>query len=162
MKLLGLSSAIYLISAISTINCQPVYTGNGSVSSNYSVSLKTGTPSLTLTYTVDTNYEPAVINYQLNLQSLDVSAWGVNGASGAGMYMGMGVGKSSYVDTDYVWCRYTFTNRATDALICNDAYVNVNSSVSNDTSNDIYNVTSVSPASYVRTTRSTATANFIV
>lgn len=141
---------------------QPTYYGNGTVSSTNSLALKTGTPSLTLTYSVNTNYVPAVINYQLSLQNLDVSAWGVTGNAGSGMYMGFGVGKANYSDTDYLWCRYTFTNRATDALICNDAYVDSKSVAANDTQNDLYNVTSTSPASYVRTSKSTATANFVV
>lgn len=155
MKALSIMATMYGI-----ISAEPYYVGNGTVSSTYTTSLKTGTPSLTLTHSVDTNYEPAVIKFQLSLASLDVSAWGTSATSGYGMYMGIGLGKSSMTDVDYIWCRYTFTNRATDALICNDAYADVNSTVSNDTSNDLYNVTSTSPASYVRTSKSAATATF--
>jgi hypothetical protein len=136
---------------------QPYYnsTSNNSISANFSINLKTASPTYTLTYTVDSRYTPAVVNYQLNLQSFDVSSWGVNGTGGYGMYLGLGLGSTDMDDAHLVLCRYQFTNAKTDAFYCNDA-TSTHNVVSNSTSNNLYNVTTVYPVNYVRTASSAA------
>lgn len=77
------------------------------------------------------------------------------------MYFGIAVGTDEMEHSDIGMCRYAFTNRATDAFVCNDTNVDENYQIWNDTSNDLYNYTTVSPLSYVRTATTAATTNFI-
>jgi hypothetical protein len=96
------------------------------------------------------------------LQALNVSTWGTNGSAGNGMYFGVGFDTTEMSNADIAFCYYNFTNVASNVMACYDTKTDSNNGVSFDASQDLYNVSTVFPVNYVRTTSSAATQNFIV
>lgn len=89
-----------------------------------------------------------------------MSGWGTGESEGNGMFMGIGLATSQMSYANILWCRYTFTNRLNDTIVCNDTKANGNSLVTNDTNQDIYNVTTISPLKYTRNSKSSNFTNF--
>lgn len=78
------------------------------------------------------------------------------------MYVGLGFGTTEMSNADIIACLYYFYNKATDAFVCSDMKTDSNNNPTADSSQDIYNVSTVSPTSYTRTATTANTTNFII
>lgn len=93
------------------------------------------------------------------ITNFNVSTWGTNGTVGSGMFMGVGFGTHDMGNADIVFCQYNFTNKANDSFNCIDTFTDANNNIIMDSSQDIYNISTVVGAG-VRTSTSSALANF--
>ena len=75
------------------------------------------------------------------------------------MYIGLGFGTSMMSNADMVFCYYNFTNKASDKFECYDQKTDANRVPSPDSTQDLYNVSTVVGVG-ARTTSSPTSANF--
>jgi len=78
-----------------------------------------------LDYAIENTTDPIRLVLTVRVNNFNTASW--NGATGFGMYLGIGYGCDEMENCDMTWCNYavTGTNGAsTDKFVCNDVKTN--------------------------------------